>query len=85
MEQRFLKAVDNFFLYQLSKKCNEKVIGSPRDDELAIFKNVSGSKLEKIKADIQKSFKGNHLNMTIQCNFKIVNYLNITFNLSNAT
>ena len=30
-------------------------------------------------------FKDNHLNITIQCNLKIVKYLDIIFNLSNAT
>ena len=30
-------------------------------------------------------FKDNHLNIIIQCNLKIVNYLDVTFNLSNAT
>ena len=30
-------------------------------------------------------FKDNHLNITMQCNLKIVNYLDVTFNLSNAT
>ena len=79
------EAVGNFLLYQLSKNYNKKDIGLYRDDGLAIFKNVSGSKAEKIKKDIQKLFKDNHLNITIQCNLKIVNYLDVTFNLSNAT
>ena len=79
------EAVGNFLLYQLSKNYNKKDIGLYRDDELAKFKNVSGSKAEKIKKDIQKLFKANHLNKTIQCNLKIVNYLDVTFNLSNAT
>ena len=30
-------------------------------------------------------FKDNHLNITIQCNLKTVIYLDVTFNLSNAT
>ena len=47
--------------------------------------NVSGSVTEKNKKDIHKLFKDNQLNITIQCNLKIVNYLNVTFNLSNAT
>ena len=72
------EAVDNF-LYQLAKNYNKKDIGLYRDDGLAIFKNVSGSKAEKIKKDIQKLFKDNHLNITIQCNLKIVNYLDVTF------
>ena len=43
------EAVGNFLLYQLSKNYNKKDIGLYRDDGLAIFKNVSGSKAEKIK------------------------------------
>ena len=56
-----------------------------RDDGLAIFKNVSGTKAEKIKKDIQKIFKDYQLNIIIQCTLKIVSYLDVTFNLSNAT
>ena len=52
------EAVDNF-LYQLAKNYNKKDIGLYRDDGLAIFKNVSGSKAEKNKKDIQKLFKDN--------------------------
>ena len=78
------EAVGSFLLYQLSKNYNKKDNGLYRDDELAIFKNVSGSKAEKNKKEIQKLFKDNHLNTTIQCNLKIVNYLDVTFNLSNA-
>ena len=78
------EAVVNFLLYQLSKSYDKKDIGLYRDDGLAIFKNASGSKAEKIKKDIQKLFKDNHLNITIQCNLKIVTYLDVTFYLSNA-
>ena len=42
------EAVGNFFLCQLSKNYNKKGIGLYRDDRLAIFKNISGSKAEKI-------------------------------------
>ena len=84
-EAEVCEAVGNFLLYQLSKIYNKKDIGLYRDDGLAIFKNVGGSKAEKILKDIQKLFKDNQLNITIQCNLKIVNYLDVTFNLSNAT
>ena len=79
------EAVGNFLLYQLSKSYNKKDIGLHRDDGLAIFKNVSVSNAEKIKKDTQKLFKDNHLNITLRCNLKIVNYLDVTFNLSKAT
>ena len=77
--------VRSFLFYQLSRNYNKKYIGLYRDDELSIFKNLSGSEAEKIKKYIQKLFKVNHLNITMQCNLKIVNYINVTFNLSNAT
>ena len=42
------EAIGNFLLYQISKSYNEKYIGLYRDGVLAIFKNNSGSKAEKI-------------------------------------
>ena len=80
------EAVGNFLLYQLSKDYNKKDIGLYRNDGLAIFKSVSGFKAGKVKKDIQKLFTdNNHLNIAIQYNLKIVNYLVTTFNISNAT
>ena len=49
------------------------------------LKTLVAPKQKKSKKDIQKLSKDNQLNITIQCNLKIVNYLNVTFNLSNAT
>ena len=60
------------------KNYNKKVIGLDRDDVLAIIRNLSGSKAEKIKEDVQKLFIVYHLNITTQCNLKIVNYLDVT-------
>ena len=45
------EAVSKFLLYQLSKNYNKKDIGLYSDDGLTIFKNVSGSKADKIKKD----------------------------------
>ena len=42
------EAVGSFLLYQLSKNYDKKDIGLYRNDGLAIFKNVSVSKAEKI-------------------------------------
>ena len=77
--------VRTFLLYKLSLKYNKKDIGLYRDDGLAIFKNISGPKSEKIKKDIQKLFKENQLDIAIQCNMKTVNYLDVTLNLENST
>ena len=77
--------VVTFLLYKLSLKYNKNDIGLYRDDGLAIFKNISGSKSNKIKKNIQKLFKKNQLDIFIQCNMKMVNYLDVTLNLENST
>ena len=75
----------SYFFINFQKIIIKKHIGLYRDDRLAIFKNDSGYKAEKILKNIQKLFKDNHLSITIQCNLKIFNYLDIKFSLSNAT
>ena len=77
--------VRTFLLYKLSLKYYKNDISLYRDDGLAIFKNISGPKSEKIKKDIQKLLKKNQLHIVIQCNMKTVNYLDVTLNLENST
>ena len=54
-----------------------------RDDGLACVENVSGPQAEKIRKDVIKIFKQEFdLNITSETNLKIVNFLDITLNLS---
>ena len=77
--------VGTFLLYKPSLRYNRNDISLYPDDGLAIFKNISGPKSEKVKKDIQKMFKENELDIVIQCNMKTVNYLDVTLNLENST
>ena len=77
--------VGAFPLYKLSLKHNKNDIGFYRDDGLAILKNISGPKLEKVEKDIRKFFKENQLDIVIKCNMKTLNYLDVTLNLENST
>ena len=72
--------VGTFLLHKLSLKYNKNKIGLYRDEGLAIFKNISGPKSEKIEKNIQKLFKENQLDIVIQCNMKAVNYLEFRCN-----
>ena len=74
-----------FLLSLLGRQYDTKNIGLYRDDGLSIFKNCSGPQMEKMKKRLQKVFKNNGLNVIIVCNMKIVNYLDVTFNLNNGT
>ena len=76
--------VGTFLLSLLKDKYNEEM-GLYRDDGLAVFKNVNGTQAEKIKKDFQNIFKKNGLDIVILCNMKVVNYLDVTFNLNDGS
>ena len=64
----------------IGKQYDTKNIGLYRDDGLSIFKNCSGLQMEKIKKYLQKVFKNNGLDVIIECNMKVGNYSDVTFN-----
>ena len=69
----------------IGKKYNCNNIGLYRDDGLAVFKDTSGPESEKTKITFQKVFKNKGLDIIINCNMKIVNYLDVTLNLNNVS
>ena len=52
---------------------------------MVVFNNKSGRGSEEIKKSIQSIFWENELKITIKCNLKIVNYLDVTFNLTDSS
>ena len=77
--------VGSFLLYALSLKYNKTNIGLYRDGGLAVFRNVSGPHCKKIKKDFQKLFQQHSLKLTIKSNLKIVDFLDVTLNLTDST
>ena len=77
--------VSTYMLNLLSKKYNKNDFGLYRDDGLTVLKNKSGPQSEQVKKNIQKIFKKHGLDIIIQCNMKVVNYLDVTFNLKSYT
>ena len=69
----------------IGNKYNPNNIGLYRDDGLAVFKNTSGPQSEKIKKTFQRMFKNKGLDIIINCNMKIVNYLDVTLNLNDGS
>ena len=74
-----------FLLNLLGQQNDTKNIGLYRDDGLSIFKNCSGLQMQKIKRHLHKVFKNNSWDLIMECNMKIVNYLDVTFNLNDGT
>ena len=77
--------VGSFLLYALSLKYNKTNIGLFRDDGMAVFRNVSSAHCEKIKKEFQRLFRQHCLKLIIKCNLKIVDFLDVTLNLTDST
>ena len=74
-----------YMLYLIGKKYDSKNIVLYRNDGLAVFKNVSGPASEKIKKQLQSLFKQKGMQIIIECKLKVVNYLDVTFNLNDGS
>ena len=68
----------------LSKRYGKERIGLYRDDGLAAFKDITGSRADSIRKEITNIFKELGLNITIDSNLKITNFLDNTLNLDNG-
>ena len=69
-------------LDELSKILNKNDVGLYRDDGLIVLKNKNGHDCDKIRKNIIKIFKTIGFQIDIDINLKIVNFLDVTFNLS---
>ena len=74
-----------FMLNKVGEKYNKNDVGLYRDDGLAAFKNISGPESELIKKNFRSLFKKYVLEIIIECNKKVVDYLDVTFNLKDGT
>ena len=77
--------VGTYMLNLLSKKYNKNDFGLYRDDGLAVLKNKSGPQSEQIMKNIKKIFKEHGLDIIIQCNMKVVDYVDVNINLNGVT
>ena len=82
---KVFELVGIFMLNKISEKHNKNDIGLHKDDGLAVFKNVSDSESERIKKNFQSLFKKYGLEIKIECNKKVVDFLEVTFNLKDGT
>ena len=69
-------------LLRFGNKYTTNNIGLYRDD---VFKITSGPQSEKINKTFQKMFKSKSLDIIINCNMKIVHYVDVTLNLNDGS
>ena len=80
-----IELIGIFSLSLIGNKYNRNNIRLQRNDGLAVFENTSGPQPEKIKKTFQKMFKNKGLDVIINCNMKIDNYLEVTLNLKDCS
>ena len=66
----------------LSKLFEKDSIGLYRDYSLSIFRNYNGHQNDKARKDLIKLFKKYQLNLHVKCNLRILDYLDISFDLN---
>ena len=75
--------VGTYILNKLKNITNKENIGLYRDDGLGKFQNMPKTEIERKKKQIVKVFKDCGLSITIKCNLKSEDFLDITFDLLN--
>ena len=74
-----------YLLNLLTNEFRKHSIGLYRDDGLSYFQNISDPDSEKIKKKMCEIFKENRLNITVECNLAITDFLDVTFDLKSGT
>ena len=74
-----------YTLSLLQERVNKKDNGLHRDDGLVILRNANGRTTDLCRKDIISIFKTLGFNINIQTNWKIVDFLDVAFNLENGT
>ena len=74
-----------YLLNLLTNEFGKYNISSYRDDGLSCFQNISGPESVKIKMKKCNIFKENRLNITVECNLTIGDFLDVTFDLKFGT
>ena len=69
----------------LAKLFNKKGCGLYRADELLILQNVNRQQIDLMRKNVIKIFKDIVFSIDVETNLKIVDFLDITFNLNNGT
>ena len=72
-------------LYILANSITKRNSGLYRDDGLILMRNENGQKTDRIKQEVTKILKEIGFKTEIKTNLKVVDFLDITFNLSNHT
>ena len=73
-----------YILTRLATIIKKSDCGLYRDDGLVIIRNVNGQQIDRTRKNINKILKDIGFGIDIETNLKVVDFLDITFNLNNG-
>ena len=79
------ESVGIYILHRLSTIIEKNDNGIYRDDGLLVLHNVNKQQIDRTRKNIIKLFKDIGFNIDIETNLKVVDFLDITFNLASGT
>ena len=79
------KLVGTYILNRLKDIFQHHSVGLYRDGDIVVVKGLSGPEIERMKKRVIEMFKDYGLKITIKGDLKIVNFLDMTFNLHKNT
>jgi hypothetical protein len=82
---KICKLVGLYALSKLSARFDSNNIGLYRDDGLAMIKGTSPRLADKARKDLCSAFQELGLKITAEVNYKTVNFLDVTLNLTNES
>ena len=62
---------------------NDSSVGLYRDDGLAVVRKLSGPQQDRLRKDVTQAFKSEGLQLTIEINLQIVDFLDVQLDLVN--
>ena len=77
--------VGMYLLSVLANIIDKNNSGLYRDDGLIFLRNMNGQKMDRVRKNVIKIFKEVGFKIEIQTHLKIVDFLDVTFNLTNGT
>ena len=83
--EKVCELVGALVLSILANSIPKRNSGLYRDDGLILMRNEKGRKTDRIKKEVTKIFKEIGFKIEIKTDLKVVDFLDITFNLSNDT
>ena len=83
-EEEICELIGIYILSHLSNIIDKNNCGLSRDDGLLVFYNVNGQQIDRTRKSFTQLFTDIGFLIDIETNLKIVNFLDITFNLNQS-